>query len=446
MKKKLYLIGIWWIWVSALARYYLSQNWEVYGSDASDSALISALKEESCDIIIWEDASRIDSSFDLVIYSEAISEQNTELEKAKNLEIKSLKYNQALAEVVNSYKLIAVAGTHGKSTTTSMISQILKNSNEDFSAIVGTLLKEFDGKNFYTRWEKNYFAIEACEYKEHFLEYRPTLAVITNIEYDHADYFKTPESYLHTFEKFIDSIVPNGFVVLDSNDVNSLSLVWRRDDLHYILVSDSYFELKNASESQKIDFPEIILHVPGKHILFDAKLAYIVAHMIGISDKIILETLEEYSGVWRRMERIWQTINGNILMSDYAHHPTEVETTLEALKSWYPDKKLHVVFQPHQYSRSIELLDGFSRCFNDADSVLIPNIYESRDTKEDMEKMTPKLFVASIEHDNVIYGEGLDATLSKINDYDSDNPDSSIILLLGAGNIDSLRYKIKTEL
>lgn len=447
-RKKVYLVGIWWIWVSALARYYLSNWYEVFGSDTNDSQLIHSLISEWCNIIIWSDANRITDDFERVIYSEAVPISQKELSKAQTLWIKILKYNLALAEIVNTHKLIAVAWTHGKSTTTSMLSQILQSSKEDFSAVIWTLLKEFWGKNFFTRWEQNYFTIEACEYKEHFLAYKPSVAIITNIEYDHADYFKTPESYIKAYEKFIENILPWGFCVINWEDTNCKTLIWKRKDIHYIIARNDNFStiFPNENHESNIEnYPEIVMHIPWEHILYDAKLAYIVSFMIGIPEIIALETLEDYSGVWRRMERIWETKNWNILMSDYGHHPTEIMTTLSALKSGYPDKKLYVVFQPHQYSRTIELLDWFTTCFSLADTLIIPNIYESRDNDEDKAAMTTKILVNSIKHEHVFDGKGIDQTLHTIDQYDSENPNSSIILLLWAWDIDNMRYKIKTS-
>lgn len=478
---KLYAIGIGGIGVSGLARYYLWENWEVFWSDSADSALISTLKNEWCDIIIWADKARIESDINLLIYTEAIPESHPELEKAKKLWIKTLKYNEALAEVVNTHKLIAVTGTHWKSTTTSMISQILKRSDESFKSIVGTLLREFDGKNYYSststlksetsilnsfsskekeaavsplsleervRERSVYFVIEACEHKEHFLAYKPTVWVITNIEYDHADYFKTPADYLKAFEKFIENIVPGGFCVINGDDTNCQKLIWKRKDIHYIIVREENFSTLFPNESQESNietYPEIVMQVPGQHILFDAKLSYIVSHMIGIAEITALESLEDYSGVWRRMEKIWETENGNILMSDYGHHPTEIAVTLEALKKWYPDRQLLVIFQPHQYSRTIELLDGFKACFSDANKLIIPDIYESRDTDENKAQMNTDILVKHIGHDNVRNGQWMDNTLGLIEKYDRENLKSSILLLLWAGNIDNLRYKIKTR-
>lgn len=446
--KNIYLIGIGGIWVSALARYYLSRNYKVFGSDSTDSELIHALISEWCDIIIWWDPDRITEEIELVIHSEAVPQTQNELSKARDLGVKTFKYNLALAEIANKHKLIAIAGTHGKSTTTSMISQILQNSKEDFSAVIGTLLKEFGGKNFFSRWENNYFAIEACEYKEHFLAYKPSVAVITNIEYDHADYFKTPESYVDAYEKFIDNIIPWWFCVINWEDINCRSLIWKRKDIHYIIIKHENFSTLfpwDELESNTEYYPEIVMNVPGEHILFDAKLAYIVSYMIGIPEIIALETLEEYSWVWRRMEKIWSTENWNILMSDYGHHPTEITTTLSALKSWYPEKKLYVAFQPHQYSRTIELLEWFKTCFTHADMIIVPDIYESRDSDEDKAKMDSKIFIEIIKHKQKTDWEWIDNTLKLIKKYDKENPNSSIILLLGAGNIDNIRYKIKTS-
>ena len=443
--KKLYCIGIWWIGVSALARYYLSLWWKVCGSDKSSSHNIEKLIEEWCDIIIWEDSSRIITDIDLVIHSEAVPESQSELKQAKELWIDTQKYNNALASVVNGRKLIAIAGTHGKSTTTSLTAQILKNSELNFLAIIGTLLKEFDGKNFYTQWAPEYAVIEACEYKEHYLAYKPSVVVITNIEYDHADYFKTQEHYLETFEKFIENIIPGGFCIMSDDDLHCQKLLWKRTDISYISVSHEGFTIFSDNEDILYTFPEIEMKVPGDHVLFDAKLAYIVGHMMWITDGAITKTLSEYSWVWRRMEIIGMTENGNQLMSDYGHHPTEVEVTLKALKEWYPDKKICTIFQPHQYSRTLELLDGFIEAFHDTDTLIIPNIYESRDSETDKKKINTSKLVESINHSQVFDGEWLENTLELIQEYDKNFPDSSIILLLGAGDIDSLRDQIETK-
>ena len=444
MKKRLYCIGIWGIGVSALARYYVSLWWEVLWSDKSGSHNIEKLISEWCDILIWEDDTRI-KNIDLVIHSEAIPETQKELKTAKASWVPTQKYNEALASIVNGRKLIAISGTHGKSTTTSLTAQILKNSDTNFLAIIGTLLQEFDGQNFYNQGEPEYAVIEACEYKDHFLAYKPSVVVITNIEYDHADYFKTQKQYLETFENFIKQITPGGFCIMNDDDPNCQKLLGKRTDITYISVSQEGFTIFWDSEEILYTFPEIEMRIPGDHVLFDAKLAYIVWHMTWVSDKSITKTLSEYSGVWRRMEIVGMTQNGNQLMSDYGHHPTEVEVTLKALKEGYPDKQIFTIFQPHQYSRTLELLDGFKEAFHDADRIIIPNIYESRDSEADKKKIDTPQLVKAINHPNIQDGKWFENTLKLLTDYDKKNPASSVILLLGAGDIDSLRDSIKTS-
>lgn len=178
--------------------------------------------------------------------------------------------------------------------------------------------------------------------------------------------------------------------------------------------------------------------------MHDAYLAYTVGKLLGMHDDIIVSKLESYRGSWRRSEIIRTTVHGNILMSDYGHHPNEIRPTLRAIREKYSDKKLFVVFQPHQYSRTRELLSEFATSFDDVDTLIIPNIYFSRDKKEDVEWMTTEKLIAEIgKHQaNVSDGDGLENTAKITRDYDAKNPNSSIILLLGAGDVDTLRYQI----
>ncbi len=441
-KYKIYIIWIGWIWVSALARYYLSQSYTVYWSDKSSSELIENLKNEWINITIWENPNLINEDFDLVVYSEAISDKQSERVKAKDLWIKTISYPQALSEVANKKILITIAWTHWKSTTTSMTSLVLKNSNQDFTSIVWTILKEFWNKNFYHRknnQDKEYFIIEACEYKKSFLNYKPTVWVITNIELDHIDYYKNMDNYLNAFKEYIDNILPGWYAILNWNDVNCKKILWLRKDIKYIEVYNDYF----SYDGQNILYPIIDIKIPWEHIKYDSRIAYIVWHMIWILDNIIIDSLESYNWVWRRMEFLWKTVHNNILMSDYWHHPTEISLTLKSIKDSNVDKKLLTIFQPHQYSRTYELLEDFKNCFWNTDKLIIPNIYESRDTKEDKEKINTEKLIELINHKDKINWNWLENTLKLIEDFDKNNT-NSIILLLWAWDIDNLRYKIKT--
>ena len=471
-KKQIYIIWIGWIWISAIARYYLHNWYEVFWSDMCNSELIEELQKEWCDIIIWNNKNRINNNFEKIVYTEAVPKDNVELQKARELWIKIQTYPEALAEIANEKKLIAIAGTHWKSTTTSLTSLVLKNFPENVNAVIWTILKEFWWKNAYFS-DSPYFVIEACEYKRSFLKYKPTVAVIVNIEIDHLDYYKDLEDYISAYREFIENVRPWWFVILNWEDKNCKKLLNLRSDINYIEVYNNYYithplapSLYNRGgiEVEKNYFPEINMKVPWNHVLFDAKLAYVVWIMVGIHEYKILEALENYSGVWRRMEIIWKTPNWNTLMSDYWHHPTEIKLTLEALKNQQliihppsgtlPSRgtkafntkgrwKILTIFQPHQYNRTLELLEDFKNCFIDADKLIVPNIYESRDNEEDKKKINSKKFVELINHPNKTDWENFKKTLELIEQWDSKNK-NWIILLMWAGNIDNLRKKIKT--
>lgn len=441
-KDKIYIIWIGWIWISAIARYYLAQSYVVYWSDMNWSELTMDLEKEWVNITIWEKPEILDKDFSLVIYTEAVPETQSEIKKAKELKLNILTYPQALAKIANDKKLITIAWTHWKSTTTSLISLILKDSESDFTSIVWTILKEFNNKNFYYRrntWEKEYFILEACEYNRSFLNYKPTVWIITNIELDHLDYYKDLKDYISAFEEYINNIIPSWFAILNWEDENCKKLIWLRKDIKYIEVYENYF----SYNGQQLMFPIIDMKVPWKHILFDAKIAYIVWHLIGIADPEITKTLENYTGVWRRMERIWKTVHNNILMSDYGHHPTEISLTLEAIKMSNMDKKILTVFQPHQYSRTYELLEWFKNCFKNTDKLIISNIYKSRDSEVDIKKISTEKLVELINHQDKTNWKNLENTLELIHEFDEKNS-QAIIILLWAWSIDNLRYKIKT--
>lgn len=440
MKKKIYIIWAWGIWISAIARYYNHIGWEVFWSDSTSSELIDKLNSEWNKINIGEFPERIDGSFELVVYTEAIPENQSELQKAHSLWIPTLTYPQALAEIANKKKLIAIAGTHGKSTTTSITSIILKNSDIWVNAVIGTLLKEFWWRNAYFS-ESDYFTIEACEYKRSFLAYKPYIGIITNIEIDHLDYYKDLDDYISAYKDFIENIVPRWYVILNGNDNNCRQLLNLRHNISYIQVFEKYYILNG----EKIFFPKVDMKVPWWHILYDWHIWFIVWQLLLVNNKSITQSLEWYTWVWRRMEIVWKTGNNNILISDYWHHPTEIELTLSAIKEKYSGKKIITLFQPHQYNRTIELLKWFRNCFSMTDILIIPDIYESRDSDKDKEKMSVEILLDNINHWHKINWQWLQNTLSILNNYEKDNFWNSVIILLWAWNIDNLRYKIETH-
>lgn len=444
MNKKVYIIWIWWIWVSWIARYYNHIWWSVYWSDSTNSELIENLKKEKIDIFIWERNDFIGSNIDLVIYTEAIPKNNKELQIALELGIKTLTYPEALALIANDKKLIAISGSHWKSTTTSMISILMQNSSLKINTIVWSLLKEFGGKNSYFS-DSEYFSIEACEYKRSFLKYTPYIWVITNIDLDHLDYYKDLEDYMSAFESFINNIKIWWYVLINWYDNSSLKLVGKRKNINYVVVCDDYYEVINNELIEKYKIPDFSLKIPGKHILFDAKIAYTVWKIVWLDDDLIISSLKNYNGIWRRSEIVWETLNWNILMSDYGHHPTEIKLNLEALKDKYKNKEILCIFQPHQYNRTLELLEDFKESFLNCDLLIVPNIYKSRDTLEDMWKINWESFLNYINHNNKIFWDGFDNTLEIIKKLDKNNPNKYLFILQWAWDIDNLRYYIEIK-
>jgi UDP-N-acetylmuramate--alanine ligase len=509
--KHLHVIGIGGIGVSALARYYRYLGYSVSGSDWADSPFLDTLRSEWFTISIGHSAENLPDSTDLVIYSEAIitkpdltpEEQiysNPELARARDLGIRHISYPVALGEVFDAKQGIAITGSHGKSTTTAMTTIMLANEYADnptieipdewaftymptapgCSAIIGTQVPQLGNTNFYSEPHNDNFVIEACEYKRSFLQYHPYITVITNIDLDHLDYYQSLEDYVSAFQSLVDQT--SGFVIVSADDENSKkleipeekkiiveSIKWKvqSSTKNYQTIEPSnywtitYFprveemidgEKQIYTVEKTMSIPEMNLQVPWDHLLHDAHLAYTVGKLLGMSDEIIVAKLESYKGSWRRSEIIRTTQNGNILMSDYGHHPNEIRPTLRAIRDKYRDKKLFVVFQPHQYSRTRELLQEFATSFSDTDHLIIPDIYFSRDRKEDVEWMTTDRFVEAIqktedrrqkaERKAVQNGEWLENTAKLIQEYDRENPNSSTILILGAGDVDSLRYEI----
>ncbi len=440
---KIHFIWIGWIWISAVARYYNNLWYEVFGSDSSSSKFLENLEKEWIRIFIWHDEKNLSDNTNLVVYSEAIItkpdlsieenlDANPELSKAKKLWIKNISYPEALAEIVNFKKLIAISWTHWKSTTTSIIWVMLKWSEFESSVIVWTQVPQLNNSNFYFG-KSDYFVIEACEYKRSFLKYFPFITIITNIELDHLDYYKNIDDYLNAFKTFQNQT--SDYIILNWEDENCLKL--KDDTKNQIWIYKEYF----IKDFLKFYFPKFNLQVPGEHIEFDANFAFVVWKLLWLEENYIINKINSYSWAWRRSEIIKTTETWNILMSDYGHHPTEIKLTLKAIKEKYFNKKLFVVFEPHQYSRTIELLDWFKNCFDSADNLIVRDIYFSRDKKEDIIKMPPEKFVEELKknYPNTIYWNWLENTLKLVKEYDKKNPNSSIILLLWAWNIDKLR-------
>lgn len=438
---KIHFVGIGGIGVSALDKYYLAQGHKVSGSDLVSSEITEALKKRGAKISIgphrlprWNLGNRPD----LVIYSPAVPSENPELKKARKLKIKCLSYPEALGELTKKYFTIAVCGTHGKSTTTAMIGLLLIRAGLDPTVIVGTKVKEFGDSNCRVG-KSQYLVIEADEHFASFLNYWPKIIVLTTIEADHLDFYKNLKNYVLAYKKFISQLPKSGILIANKDDKNIQKLKSQISKLH---LKTQNYSLKQL-EAKKI---KKILKIPGKFNISNALAALTVTRVLKIPDKISFKALSEYKGSWRRFE-ITKTLYPKpyTLISDYAHHPTQIKVTLEAAREKFPRKKIWCVFQPHQYQRTYYLFKDFVKVFKEApvDKLIITDIYDvaGRETLKIKKKVSSEKLVKKISKNKVIY-----LKKEEILDYLKKNlRGGEVVMIMGAGDIYNLSLKLKAK-
>jgi UDP-N-acetylmuramate--alanine ligase len=370
--KSVYLIGIGGIGLSALARYFLSENWSVEGSDMVKSPLINDLEAEGAIIHIGHKAKHVkDLKNTMIVYSKAVKHSNPEMKQALNMGLKCKSYPQVVGELTKKYKTIALAGSHGKSTTTSILSLILIETGIDPTVIVGTKLKEFGNSNF-RKGKSNYLILEADEYAGAFWNYYPFISGIINIDREHLDFYKNFDGVKKSFRKFLTNHKNKSKVIFNNFDNNLKDIVNSVKKIKPIPVSI------DDKEIQKI---KKVFKIAGKHNLLDAFIAYSVAKQLNIPEKKILKAIGNYQGVWRRMEfkgnlKIPSIKQKVLFFDDYAHHPKEIMATLEGLREKYPKNALVCIFQPHQAQRLRVLFSDFKIAFKEADKIILLPIYE----------------------------------------------------------------------
>jgi len=448
---KVHFIGIGGIGVSALAQYYLKTGHQVSGSDLVFSEVTDFLKKQGAKILIGpHNPKSISKDIDLVIYSPAVQEFNPELKEAEKLGIKCLSYPEALGELTKKYFTIAISGTHGKSTTTAMIAKILIKADFDPTVIIGTKLKEFCNSNFRMGSDKiarsrqfviNFpiLIIEADEYAGSFLNYWPKIIVLTNIEKDHLDYYKNLGNILKAFKKYIGHLSKDGWLVVNADDRNSSKL---KTQISKLQLKTKNYSLKQG-EVKKL---KKILKVPGEHNVYNALAALAVARILKIPDKISFEALSKYKGAWRRFEEktIKLKTKNYKLISDYAHHPTEIMATLRAAREKFPTGKIWCIYQPHQYQRTFYLFDDFVKVLRQAqdkfliDKLIIVDIYDvaGREKKKIKKIVSSKKLAEKIRAKYIPGIEDAEKYLRK------NLKGGEVVIVMGAGDI----YKLVNQL
>ncbi len=442
--KKIHMIGIGGVSMSGIADILLNLGYSVSGSDINESDVTKRLEAQGIHITIGHFSENVHGA-DIAVYTAAVKQDNPELIEARKLNIETIERSDFLGLLTKSYdNTIAVSGTHGKTTATSMLSSIFIDAHAEPTVQVGADLSILNNLN-YRIGKSNIFIVEACEYVKSFLKFFPKTAIVLNIEEEHLDCYKDLEDIKNTFNAFLNIPSEDGFIILNADDSNCMDIAinhnaklitfgikkpadWQATNINLNDDGTYSFTATNANETI-----EVKLSVLGYHNIYNALAAIAASKQYNISNDAIISGLTKFTGAKRRFEYV-RTYNGAKIYDDYAHHPTEIKATLESVKN-IKSNKTWVVFQPHTYSRTYTLLDKFITAFENADEVLILDIYAARE--KDNGLISSKELAEKInEHSNNVKYIG---SLEKAAEYLRENlKENDLLLTIGAGTVTKL--------
>ncbi len=387
--QRIHFVGIGGIGVSALARYYKSRGWRVTGSDLAPSEITRDLTAEGIRVRYGSKRSYVSQKVKFVVHSPAVPSENPELREARRRRIPILSYPEAVGELTEQYETIAVSGSHGKSTTTALIGLILARAGLDPTVIVGAKLREFGNANFRSG-RGRHLVLEADEWNRSFHSYKPTIAVLTNVDAEHLDTYETFAGVVRGFAQYLRNVRPGGTIVAN----------WGDRGVRRVIANNANWFRNNANKIfwyNRGKFQKHPLRIPGAHNQVNAEAAWqtwrVIANNANFSrnnaKRIAEKTFRNYRGAWRRLERLQianrpvkprpgaskSQIARAILYTDYAHHPTEIRATLQALRERHPEKRIIAVFQPHHADRLARLFKEFQTAFDGADEAIILPAY-----------------------------------------------------------------------
>ncbi len=445
--RHIHCIGIGGIGLSAIAEILITRGYVVTGSDMKESEITDRLIAMGATVYLGHRDKNILGA-DLIIYSAAVSPDNPEMRKALEDGVRVVSRAEALGALMQDYcNSIAVSGTHGKTTTTSMISIILENAGKDPTILVGGNLAEINGN--VKIGESPFFVTEACEYMDSFLSLKPTIEIILNIDSDHLDYFKDIDHIVKSFNDFAQLVPQNGVLIayeanpfvksiLEDLNKNVITFGFNKQCDYY--VTDIHFNSFGMPEFRihHDDEPlcEMHLSVPGEHNIANALASFACCHYLGVNIDDIVDSLEAFTGTQRRFDVIGITKNDVKVVDDYAHHPTEIKATLNAAQK-IPHNHIWCLFQPHTYTRTMALFEDFAESFACADKIIMAEIYAARE--KNIHKISSKELVAKIKksHPNkevYYFGSFEEIANFVINNCD----DNDLVITMGAGDI----YKV----
>lgn len=419
--RKVFMTGIGGIGMSALAQLMSERGEDVSGSDREESPTTELLRKKGIHVTIGQGRESVPEDASILVYSAAVHGDNPERMRAQELGIPQVSYFEMLGSVSEQKRTVAVSGTNGKTTTTGMLAKILRDAGAQPSAVVGSIVQDF-GSN-YLAGVSDIFVVEACEYQRHFLNLSPEVLVITNIEFDHTDYYQDLADVQDAFKTLMKKVPAHGYIVTDVE----------RPSINPLL------EGVSATVIDYMQEPEWPLLLPGEFNQMNARAAAATARIImpSITTGTIVTALSDFHGTWRRFEYKGKTAKGADVYDDYAHHPTAVRETLGALRA-KTTGKIFVAFHPHLYSRTRDLLDGFSRAFVDADEVLIAPIYAAREIDDG--SVSSDILAARILEEG---GRARALSFEEIQQVLTTEPgEGDVIMTMGAGDI----YKVANEI
>lgn len=439
--KKIHFVGIGGISMSGLASVLLSSEYKVSGSDFKESTMLDKLRAQGAEIHIGHKAENL-NNVDTMVVTAAIANDNPEIIEAKAQGITILDRAEFLGQLMNNYKFnIAVAGTHGKTTCTSMLSHITLAANVDPTILVGGELDAIGGN--LRIGQSEYFLTEACEYNRSFLHFNPYIGVILNIDEDHLDCYKDIDDIADTFKKFSTQIPCDGFLVGNGDDYRVMEILKdaKCNTLSYgfdttldVYPANIVFNQKGCASFDVLykgkTLFRLSLDVPGNHNILNALASVCVSLALNLNKQAIVDGLATCKGAHKRFE-YKGTVNGVVVIDDYAHHPTEIIATLDTAKR-IDHKKTYCVFQPHTYTRTKTLFEEFTTCFSEADELILMDIYAAREPDTGL--------VSSDELGDAIRATGMKCTNvhsheEALHYIDKHAEEGDLVLTVGAGDV-----------
>ena len=445
-----HFIAIGGISMSGLAEILLDAGFTISGSDSKESDLTRHLADMGAEVFIGQRASNIIPGIDLVVYSAAIKEDNPEYSEAVKQGLPIISRAELLGQIMKNYKTsIAVSGTHGKTTTTSMISEILMRNEYDPTITVGGILQSIGGN--LRVGKSQYFLTEACEYTNSFLSFFPNVSIILNIEEDHMDFFKDINDIRNSFREFAKLLPKDGCLIINA-DIDNYTEITKDLEckvLTFGLDNDCDFTAKDITYDDKACGSYTLLHndkayeervelgVPGSHNIYNSLAAMAFASYIGLDLSKAISGIKPFTGADRRFQ-LKGKLGGITIVDDYAHHPTEIKATLNAAKN-YPHKRIICVFQPHTYTRTHAFLKDFAKALSLADVVVLSDIYAAR------EKNT--IGVSSTDILDLLQSDGVESyyfpRFDEIENFILQNCcDGDLLITMGAGDIVNIGNRI----